>query len=103
MKKLISLMTIVLCLGSSQAQQKSPASLPGGNGPLISKEDFKKTTQSLTTNLANSFGKPVSVKLKKFYKANDGSYIYVRQIDNMVYALAERFDNRFNRSRNSSG
>jgi len=32
------------------------------------------------------------VSLKKYYKANDGSYVYVRQIKNKIYAFAEHLD-----------
>lgn len=95
MKKLVTLIAMVICLGVSQAQQKSSAGILGKNEPFTSKEDLKKTSQSIAANLGTSLRTRASVKLKKFYKADDGSYIYVRQIDNMVYALVERFDNRF--------
>jgi len=92
MKKLVSLLILIFYFGIANAQKKS-ASLPTKAEPKIG--DYAGLTQNVLNQMANSAGTRSSVRLKKFYKADDGSYIYVRQIDNMVYALAERFDNRF--------
>ncbi len=91
MKKIITLIAIVCSISLIQAQVKNTSNSLQNSIPVVTNVDLKKTSQLLASNLRAK----TTVQLKKFYKANDGSYIYVRQINNMVYALAERFDNRF--------
>lgn len=91
MKKIITLLAILFLAGISQAQKK-PAQLPGSEGPT--QEEMKNAISNWTLNLDDIAPKAL-IKLKKFYKADDGSLIYIRQIDDLIYALAERYDNRF--------
>ena len=48
-------------------------------------------------NVVIDFAKlnPGPVQLNPYYQADDGSYVFVRQIGDMVYAMADRFDRRF--------
>jgi len=90
MKTIITTLALVFFIGVSYAQKK-PAQLPGEDGP--SQEDMRRALSSFSIDIEDLVSAPV--KLKKFYKGDDGSLIYIRQIDDMVYALAERYDNRF--------
>ncbi|NER17513.1 hypothetical protein [Spongiivirga citrea] len=79
MKTIVTFISVLCFVVSSHAQQIS-------KGRLIS----IPTKVDLQTNLATG-----KVQLQKFFKADDGSIVSIRQIGNQVYALADRYDRRF--------
>ena len=92
MKYLLAICTLILSLGTAQAQKSLN---PDGT---ISEEDKKKLEENLSSfapDLEKVFKANQTVKLNNYFQADDGSLVYLRQIDNMVYALTDRYDRRY--------
>jgi len=95
MKKITICIVFTLVTLMSYAQKKSPQ-LPGSN--TLSDEEMErafKNISGMTSGLIDAMTEKEPVKLNSYYKADDGSLVYVRQIGKMVYALADRYDRRF--------
>ncbi len=64
-----------------------------GNTTVTAKE-IKKNITDYTKNLHKNTRSGSLVKLSNYYKADDGSFVFVRQIGTMVYAMTDRYDRR---------
>lgn len=85
MKKLITISLAILSLALSNAQNNT--SIATATEIKNNITDYSKTQE--TNTRAKS-----AIKLSNYYEADDGSFVFVRQIGNMVYAMTDRYDRR---------
>lgn len=83
-------LTLIMCLlftGAIYAQKLSDLGIPNSS-------ELQKVTDKVVDHKAKLPTKAV-LKLSKYYKADDGSIIAIRQIGDKIYAIADRYDRRF--------
>lgn len=85
MKKIITTCIAILSLGLSNAQT---------NKTISSSAEIKKNITNYSKSLEKTTRAGSALKLSNYYKADDGSFIFVRQIGTMVYAMTDRYDRR---------
>lgn len=88
MKNLAIILGMLFCVVVGYAQ------LPDSDGKM----DMKGVTEGIKRLSSKTWGlgaEKAPLKLNKYYKADDGSLIYLRQVGDMVYGLADRYDRRF--------
>ena len=88
MKRVLLLMVVVLYTITISAQ------LPKSKMHVPTADQVEASMQSLQENLAEQLAKG-PVKLNPYFKADDGSIVCLRQIEDKVYGIADRMDRRF--------